>query len=336
MNIKRNLGILAVSIALTGCSPSKTETTPDETVTETGTETTTDEKADIVALYQAGVESFSAGEMDPAAFTDDVQLTSAMPAAEGKDAVMAAMAQWRAPFPDLKVKSAHILVLGENMIAVEGVSNGTHTAPMGEVPASNKAMGLNWFQLVTFEGDKIKHIDAMSNPMTTMQQIGAVPAPGDNVPAVPAMPGETQIVKGEANADNEAVATAYFAAMSAGDGEALGALVAPDFKLIHHGMNATMTFEQAGEHMANLGKGLTEMSLTVEKMHSVGDWVIARAPFSAKHTGELMGMPATNKTVSTPTYQVMRIADGKVAQVTEYVNIMHFAGQMQPEQQAAK
>lgn len=335
MKVKTTLGVLALSITLAGCSTGKTETKMDEEVAAPVEETA---PAKPAALYQDGLKRLNDGGPMGEGLAESVVMVDATKTSTGKAEVVAALDALTGPFPDIKIDAARIIVLGPNTIAVQGVFTGTHTAPMGEMPATNKAVGNVYIHIVTYADGQITRIEALSNPMTMMQQLGAMPAPEGKVPALATRPASTEVIEGAASADNEAIAMAYFAAITAGDNAALAGMVSEDFTIVHHGMNKTMTLAQAGEHMKMLSGGLTEMSLIPQKLWSAGDYVVARVPFAAKHTGELMGMPATNKAVSTPVLMVMKMAGGKVAKVTEYINIMHFAGQMAPpqQQQAAK
>jgi len=57
-----------------------------------------------------------------------------------------------------------------------------------------------------------------------------------------------------------------------------------------------------------------DMHYEVEDVFSEGDRVALRATFSAIHTGEFMGRPATGKPFSASQTHLFRVEDGKIAE----------------------
>ncbi|MHB1131074.1 MAG: ester cyclase [Chloroflexota bacterium] len=60
--------------------------------------------------------------------------------------------------------------------------------------------------------------------------------------------------------------------------------------------------------------GFSDMKVTIEDMFSDGDWVACHFHLQGKHTGNLMGMPATGKTVDITATGMFRFEDGKIAE----------------------
>ena len=52
-----------------------------------------------------------------------------------------------------------------------------------------------------------------------------------------------------------------------------------------------------------------DLAMTVEDVVDGGDKVVARVRFTGTHQGELMGMPATGRTVNVAVIDIMRFGD---------------------------
>lgn len=57
-----------------------------------------------------------------------------------------------------------------------------------------------------------------------------------------------------------------------------------------------------------------DLSVTTDWQISEGDMVVTRITFNGTNTGEMMGMPATNKKVTFTGMDAVRIADGKITE----------------------
>lgn len=77
-----------------------------------------------------------------------------------------------------------------------------------------------------------------------------------------------------------------------------------------------------------------DLHATVEDIVSEGDQAVARVSFTGTHKGELMGMPATGKSIDVSTMDMIRFEDGKAAEhwgVTDQMGMMQQLGVI-PEQ----
>src|SRR5882672_3869700 len=113
-------------------------------------------------------------------FTADAiaeQPGTGMPAQAGPDAIVENSKAFKTAFPDMKGDSQLVLVNGNNAATVVLVS-GTHTGslktPMGELPATNKKVGLMYSQIVETDGlGHAKHLWEFFDLGTMMGQLGA-------------------------------------------------------------------------------------------------------------------------------------------------------------------
>lgn len=114
--------------------------------------------------------------------------------------------------------------------------------------------------------------------------------------------------------DNKAVVRRFRDALNAGDIEGAGAMLAANV-VVH--MQSTPepltkeTFTQLGQFMLS---AFTGGVATVEDMLVDGDMVVSRLTFRGTHTGDLMGIPPTGRSVTIAETIIDRIADGKIVE----------------------
>lgn len=61
-------------------------------------------------------------------------------------------------------------------------------------------------------------------------------------------------------------------------------------------------------------RAIPDLHLTAEDLIAEGDKVTARITYGGTHRGELMGIPPTGKQATVTGIQIVRIADGKIAE----------------------
>ncbi|GIK38368.1 MAG: hypothetical protein BroJett011_22010 [Chloroflexota bacterium] len=113
---------------------------------------------------------------------------------------------------------------------------------------------------------------------------------------------------------NKAVVQRFREALDAGDLEGAMAVFAPN--AIVHMSSAPEPlsmegFKQLGQLLLSAFTGGTS---TVEDMMMDGDKVVSRLTFRGAHTGDLMGIPPTGKSVAISEIIIDRLADGKIVE----------------------
>lgn len=73
--------------------------------------------------------------------------------------------------------------------------------------------------------------------------------------------------------------------------------------------------EGAKQFVRGITSAFSDIRYTVEDLVAEGDKVVARWSSRGVHTGELMGVPATGKEVTTTGISMARIVDGKIREV---------------------
>jgi steroid delta-isomerase-like uncharacterized protein len=96
--------------------------------------------------------------------------------------------------------------------------------------------------------------------------------------------------------------------------DVVDALVSPDF--VDHdkfarGANGPQGFAETARA---IHEAFTDPLFITEEALLAGDRLVLRVRFSGKHTGEAMGVPATNRTFSIRQIQMFRVVDGKIVE----------------------
>ena len=113
---------------------------------------------------------------------------------------------------------------------------------------------------------------------------------------------------------NKAVVRRFREALAAGDVDEAFAVFAPD-AVIHMGSAPEPLgmegFKQMGQLLLSAFSG---SSSTVEAMIAEGDLVVSRITFRGTHTGDMMGIPPTGKSVAMSEIIIDRVVEGQIVE----------------------
>jgi steroid delta-isomerase-like uncharacterized protein len=114
--------------------------------------------------------------------------------------------------------------------------------------------------------------------------------------------------------ENKAVVRNLYGALNAGDLSKFADGLADD--VVEHEELPGLTPDKAGvvQFFRGAMAGVEGFRMNIEEIMAEGDRVSVRATVSGKHTGELLGIPATNKDLNVPLADYFRIQGGKVAE----------------------
>ncbi len=257
---------------------------------------------------------------------------------KGADKLIAYFKDQKTAMPDWKLEPQLVMVSGRNILAVE-LATGTHSGPMktpmGEVPATNKKMGMLFFHRLAID-DQNKATDewAYADASTMMSQLGL--APKGTPPMRPAMD------KGMEGAPI-VVVTADDAAEKANleiakkNNDAFVANKLPDYlaTMADDAVESDMTSEKDVTGKQELGKGFKmfrdawkDVKFSDPTMWAAGDYVIQTFKFEGTNDKPMGKMKPTGKTISVDVAEVMHIKDGKIDKLWRFMNGMDFAKQM--------
>lgn len=113
---------------------------------------------------------------------------------------------------------------------------------------------------------------------------------------------------------NKAVVQRFREALDAGDLDGAFAVFAPN-AVVHMGSAPEPLSMEGFKQMGQLLLGaFTGSTSTVEDMIAEGDKVVSRLTFRGAHTGDLMGIPPTGKSVTMSEIIIDRLADGQIVE----------------------
>ncbi len=129
-------------------------------------------------LTQRFYEAVNSGDLDTAMelvaddFVDHEEFAG-MPS--NRDGVRQFFELFRSAFPDLRM-NAHQIVCEDDLVAVRGSMTGTHQGEFMGMQATGRRMEIQAMDLVRVrDGQAVEHW-GLTDAMTMMQQLGAVPA----------------------------------------------------------------------------------------------------------------------------------------------------------------
>ena len=75
-------------------------------------------------------------------------------------------------------------------------------------------------------------------------------------------------------------------------------------------------------------KAFPDLTFTIDDVVTQGDKLALRWTVRGTHTGEFLGIPASNKKISLPTIEIFRIADGQLVEAWDQWDRMHLMQQI--------
>jgi steroid delta-isomerase-like uncharacterized protein len=110
--------------------------------------------------------------------------------------------------------------------------------------------------------------------------------------------------------------------------EAIAEMLSSD-AVIHDGPTDTIGPDGFYPFFDRMHATFSDMHVTVEDTFGDGDKICVRWSVSAKHTGDGLGMPATNRHISTTGMTIIRIANGKLAEGWQNWDMLGLIEQLQ-------
>lgn len=223
---------------------------------------------------------------------------------QGPDGVAEMVRTWHAAFPDGRMTMDDIITEGEYSV-IRMTFRGTHEGDFYGVPASGKEVEVTSIGIDRVVDGKITEGWGELNMLGMMQQMGAMPAPGDG-------PGSDGLYEIDADITPEHVVEAY------------GALASGDVDQIKKYWDEKMVWQVPGhnelsgwyysldEFLAFMGR-VGELSDNSFKMEPIAGEVLVTGEYSVdltRNRGYRAGYP--DKTMDIEVAHVLRWRDGKV------------------------
>jgi predicted ester cyclase len=264
------------------------------------------------------------------AFADDVQWTVVGDAGgriTGKPAIKKTWEENKKAFPDIKLAATRVVDTGD-LLAVQGVSNGTHKGDFKGTPATDKPVGNPYVHLLWMKDGKVKKSVYIENYANTMAQIGAAGPDAPPAVAPPDLPtAPPEVIKGEPNEKNVEAVKKFYAEFGWEICEK--ELCAKD--LVSHEMAAGKDITEPAEHKKtwdSLKTAFPDLELQPRNIHSAGDWVVAFTVGTGTHKGDIGPIKATDKPVKIDYAEVFRFENGKIKEIWGYMSNIQMLSQL--------
>lgn len=133
------------------------------------------------AMVRRVYEAFSSGDLDALDelldpnFVDHNPIPGQAPGAEG---VKQTIAMFRSGFPDLRATVEDLIAEGHT-VASRLTYRGTHQGEFMGMPATGKQVTVSWMDIMRIDGGRITERWGNGDELGMLQQLGAIPAPGE-------------------------------------------------------------------------------------------------------------------------------------------------------------
>ncbi|MGE0546304.1 MAG: ester cyclase [Kofleriaceae bacterium] len=257
------------------------------------------------------------------------------------DAAIDMMKKERVAFPDMKLTPQVIIASGKNILAVSmmtGTNSGPRHTPMGEMPATNKKVGMMFFHRVALgEAGGANEEWMYMDPMTMIGQLGQLPK---EVPPVRPMmdkgldgaPLTAITADNDAEKKNLDVVAKYTAAVNAHKAADAAAFYTDDAFESDQAEATDMKGKKAlQDGFTKMWKAFPDFKVDAPATttYAAGDFVVQLGTFSGKNDGDLgPKMKKTGKTMSGGFAQIYKMKDGKIAGIWRFRNGMATAKQL--------
>jgi steroid delta-isomerase-like uncharacterized protein len=122
------------------------------------------------------------------------------------------------------------------------------------------------------------------------------------------------------NDTGQRLAEAYLKMLNEHDPQLVDTFVARDYR--NHNVFVDDGREANRRFWAGFFAALPDLTATMEDLVIAGDRVVGRFVYRGTHSGELMGIPATGRTVEMRSIDIWRVADGMFVEHWDELNTL--------------
>ncbi len=222
-------------------------------------------------------------------------------------------------FPDTTCRLVRLVGEGD-LVVDHWTASGTHTGEFLGMPPTGKRFTLTGSDMTRIENGKIAEIWHYEDMLSLLQQLGAIPMAAQGGPmgeTGPAMGQMSAAGRGRIMSDDEKralIRRGFEVFIDRNDTAAADMLVAPDF--VGHfsaapEVNGREAFKQ---FVAMYNGGFSNHHAKVEDILIDGEYGACLVTYTGKHTGDLMGTPASGKDTTIKGLSIFRFAGDQVAE----------------------
>ena len=301
-----------------------------------------DTPEDKVAFANACLGHMNAKDWEKlgACYTDSAtfeHVDSGMPPTSGKQAILDSLKEMTTAYPDFAITPTLMLVNG-NKVASVGVFTGTNSgpmkSPMGEMPATNKKVGVWYFNLAEIDpaAGGVTKESLFSDMGTMMGQLGLHKMPFRPVAEKPA--GEaTVVIAKDDDAEKANVELVKKSVEMWEKRDTKGLLAMWDDKAVMHdyGSEKDSDKKKSAAMMAEIMKAFPDAKGEVIDVFAAGDYVVSVMKNTGTNKGPMPSMKLkkpTGKTMSFTGADVTKFQNGKAVESWSFYNGAAIAQQL--------
>ena len=265
------------------------------------------------------------------------QVDSGMPPMTTADQINAGHQMIATAFPDRKGDLEVTLINGHNgatFALFTGTNSGPMKTPNGEIPPTNKKVGMQMAHAVHFTDDG-KAADKEWSYMDMGEMMGQLGlSKGPVRPAVDKPWHDNEIVTAKDDANekrNLQSTTTGMEAFNKHDTKAMGALEADSLVWSETGMPKDTNKAETAKSDDAMFKALPDVKLASDTMWAAGDYVVVQGTMTGTNSGDWkeMGLKKTGKPITMHFMQLFKYdKDGKLTNSWGYWNSAAFAQQL--------
>jgi steroid delta-isomerase-like uncharacterized protein len=253
----------------------------------------------------------------------------------GPEGIIAQAQEWHAAFPDGRMTLDDVITEGE-LASIRMTFRGTQMGTFRGVPASGNRIEVISIGINRVVDGKIKEAWGELNVLDALQQIGGMPGPEAEQPALPAArrPGGPSPSAEEAaepiEERNKKVAVRVWRDVwNRGDLPAVDEIISDDYagKIP---AQPDLVRGKAGFRQLALSyrTAMPDVQLQVRDVIAEGDRVVAYWTASGTNTGRFGGMPPSYRRVAVDGVSIFRLVDGVIVQEWEVFDTLGFMQQL--------
>ncbi len=127
---------------------------------------------------------------------------------------------------------------------------------------------------------------------------------------------------------NKAIVRDFHEAYDKGDMATMERLVSESCVAYQSGMPDPLDFAAYKQHGETFLRAFSDSSTVILQQIAEGENVMTRGTWSAVHSGDFPGIPATGKSINIPVLVIDRIIDGKIVEHRSILDMLDFMQQL--------
>jgi predicted ester cyclase len=201
-------------------------------------------------------------------------------------------------------------------------AGGTFKDDLFHLKATGKPIGMAGITLHRVVDGKLVEHWGVSDFPSLLQQIGVMPGPPEKATPAPMPAPPARSGRAPTREEAERILQRFGNLLTSNDDSDIDEIVAPDFYANFIGLPLMPNRDAWLATVRGFLGGFSNFHLTIEQGLIEGEYAAANYTWTARHTGEVMGVAATGKTVQVRGLGMYRILDGRLVEEQVIEDVM--------------